>query len=103
MENMIKKIVDADNEAKTLEQNALKEKEELEMQIEDEAKQIYDKYMSEAEETVRRNNVNEENKARQQLIEIQKKQNSVKIKLQADFDRNSDKWVDEIVSRALAE
>ena len=62
-----------------------------------------DKYMSEAEETVRRNNVNEENKARQQLIEIQKKQNSVKIKLQADFDRNSDKWVDEIVSRALAE
>lgn len=103
MENMIKKIVDADNEAKTLEQNALKEKEELEKQIEDEAKQIYDKYMGEAEETVRRNNVNEENKARQQLIEIQKKQNSVKIKLQADFDRNSDKWVDEIVSRALAE
>lgn len=103
MENMIKKIVDADNEAKTLEQNALKEKEELEKQIEDEAKQIYDKHMSEAEETVRRNNVNEENKARQQLIEIQKKQNSVKIKLQADFDRNSDKWVDEIVSRALAE
>ena len=41
MENMIKKIVDADNEAKTLEQNALKEKEELEKQIEDEAKQIY--------------------------------------------------------------
>lgn len=102
MENMIKKIVDADNEAKALEQNALKEKEELEKQIEAEAKQIYDKYMSEAEETVRRNNVNEENKARQQLNEIKKKQNSVNIKLQADFDRNFDKWVDEIVSRALA-
>lgn len=102
MENMIKKIVDADNEAKTLEQNALKEKEELEKQIEDEAKQIYYKYMSEAEETVRRNNVNEENKARQQLNEIKKKQNSVNIKLKADFDFNCDKWVNEIVSRTIA-
>lgn len=103
MENMIKKIVDADNTAKALEQNALKEKEELEKQITVEAKQIYNKYMSEAEEAVKRNNINEENKARQQLNEIQKKQNSVKIKLQADFDRNCDKWVEEIVSRALAE
>lgn len=103
MENMIKIIVDADNDAKALEQNALKEKEELEKQIDDEAKRIYDKYMLEAEEIVKRNNSNEENKAKQQLNEIKNKQNSVSIKLQSDFDRNCDKWVDEIVSRTLAE
>ncbi|MCH5297192.1 MAG: hypothetical protein J1E85_05935 [Ruminococcus sp.] len=103
MENMIKKIVDADNEAKALEQAALQEKEELQKQIDDEAKKIYEKYMSDAEETVKRNNINEENKARQKLNEIKKKQSSVNIKLQADFEQNCDKWVDEIVSRTLAE
>lgn len=103
MENMIKKIVDADNEAKALEQSAIQEKESLEKQIECEAKAIYDKYMSDAEETVKRNNANEESKARQQLDEIKKKQSSVSIKLQSDFDQSCDKWVDEIVSRTLAE
>lgn len=103
MENMIKKIVDADNEAKALEQNALQEKEILSRQIDDEAKKIYEKYMSDAEETVSRNNTNEENKTRQQLDEIKKKQNSISIKLQSDFDQNFDRWVDEIVSRTLAE
>lgn len=103
MENMIKKIVDADNEAKALEQAAIQEKETLEKQIEEEAKAIYDKYMSDAEETVMRNNANEENKARQQLDEIRKKQGSLKIKLQSDFEQNCGKWVDEIVIRTLAE
>lgn len=103
MENMIKKIVDADNEAKALEQAAIQEKETLEKQIEEEAKAIYDKYMSDAEETVMRNNANEENKARQQLDEIRKKQGSLKIKLQSDFEQTCDKWVDEIVIRTLAE
>lgn len=103
MENMIKKIVDADNEAKALEQSALQDKEMLQKRIEDEAKKIYDKYMSDAEETVKRNNANEESKARKQLDEIKKKQSSVSIKLQSDFDQNCDKWVDEIVSRTLAE
>lgn len=103
MENMIKKIVDADNEAKAMEDIARKEKEEQSQKIEAEAKEIYSKYMSEAEKTVKRNNANEENKARQQWDEIQKKQNSVRIKLQSDYERNCDKWVDEIVSRTLAE
>ena len=103
MENMIKKIVEADNEAKALEQTALQEREMLSKQIEDEARKIYDKYMSDAEETAKRNNASEENKARQKLNEIKKKQSSVGIKLQADFEQNCNKWVDEIVSRTLSE
>ena len=48
MENMIKKIVDADNEAKAMEENALKEKEELSKKIDEETKKIYDSYMNDA-------------------------------------------------------
>lgn len=103
MENMIKKIVDADNEAKAMEDVTLKEKEKLSKQIEADAKRIYDKYMSDAEATIKRNNENEEKKAKQQWDEIQKKQNSVHIKLQSDFEQNCDKWVDELISRTLAQ
>lgn len=101
MENMIKKIVDADNEAKAIEEVTLKEKEELSKKIKDETKSIYDKYMSNAIETVKRNDINEEKKAEKQWQEIQNKQKSVNIKLQSDYEHNCDKWVDMIVKRTL--
>jgi hypothetical protein len=100
---MIKKIVDADNEAKAMEEVTLKEKEKLEKDIELETTRIYNKFMSDAESTVKRNNLNEEKKARQKWEEIQKKQNSVHIKLQSDFEQGCDKWVDKIVKRTLAQ
>ena len=49
MENMIKKIVDADNEAKAMEKDTLEEKEELSKTIEAETKKIYDDFMAKAE------------------------------------------------------
>ena len=85
MENMIKKIVDADNEAKAMEKDTLEEKEELSKTIEAETKKIYDDFMAKAEE------------------EIQSKHNSVHIKLDSDFRLNCDKWVDEIVKRTVAQ
>lgn len=101
MENMIKKIVDADNEAKEMEKNLAKEKSELNQKIEDEAKSIYDKYMSDALETVKQNDAVEERNAADQWKEIKAKQNSAHIKLQSDFENNCDKWVNEIVSRVI--
>ena len=101
MENMIKKIVDADNEAKAMEENALKEKEELSKKIDEETKKIYDSYMKDALETVKRNDSLEEKKAEKLWVEIQNKQKSAHIKLQSDYEQNCDKWVDAIVSRTL--
>ena len=57
MENMIKKIVDADNEAKAMEKDTLEEKEELSKTIEAETKKIYDDFMAKAEEVVKRNEI----------------------------------------------
>lgn len=100
---MIKKIVDADNEAKAMEEATLKEKEKLSKEIELEAQLIYDKYMSDAEKIVARNNENEEKRAEQKWKEINNKQNSVHIKLQSDYEQNCGKWVEEIVKRTLAQ
>ncbi|MEE1319294.1 MAG: hypothetical protein UHD05_07260 [Ruminococcus sp.] len=101
MENMIRKIVEADNEAKAIELETLKEKEELSKAIEEEAQKIYDKYMNEALETVKRNDLNEEKIAEKQWEEIQKKHKSAQIKLESDYELNCDKWVDTIVNRVL--
>lgn len=103
MENMIKKIVDADNEAKAMEKDTLEEKEELSKTIEAETKKIYDDFMAKAEEVVKRNDIQETKKAEQQWEEIQGKHNSVHIKLYSDFKLNCDKWVDEIVKRTVAQ
>ena len=103
VENMIKKIVDADNEAKAMEKDTLEEKEELSKTIEAETKKIYDDFMAKAEEVVKRNDIQETKKAEQQWEEIQSKHNSVHIKLDSDFKLNCDKWVDEIVKRTVAQ
>lgn len=101
MEDMIKKIVDADNEAKAMEEIALREKEELDKKIDDDIKKIYDKRMREALETVKRNDAQEEKQAEKRLEEIRSKQKSAHIKLRSDYERNCDKWVDAIVRRIL--
>ena len=80
MENMIKKIVDADNEAKAMEKDTLEEKEELSKTIEAETKKIYDDFMAKAEEVVKRNDIQETKKAEQQWEEIQGKHKS-KVKV----------------------
>ena len=87
MENMIKKIVDADNEAKAIGKGILlKKKKELSKTIEAETKKIYDDFMAKAEEVVKRNDIQETKKAEQQWEEIQGKHNSVHIKLDSDLN-----------------
>ena len=101
MEDMIRKIVYADNEAKALEEATLKEKEALENSIDEECKKIYDEYMNEALITAEKNDESEEKNAEERWNEVQQKQKSARTKLTADYERNCDKWVDEIVERVL--
>lgn len=101
MEDMIKKIVEADAEARANDEKNQQEKAELNEKIEAQAKQIYDSYMAKAEQTVRKNNAYEEKNAASQWAEIEKKSNSVLIKLRSDFEANCDVWSDEIVKRTI--
>ena len=103
MQDMIKRIVDADNEAKALEEANRKAAEQQKLKIEEEAKQIYEKYMSEAELEIVKNDMYLEKRYSRKLADVTAKQESAQIKLRADFEQNRDKWVDEIVSRVLAE
>lgn len=101
MQDMIKRIIDADNEAKRLAEKSRADSEKEKEKINQEVREIYDKYMNDAMEIVKRNDIHEEHKAEKQWNEILQKQHSTLIKLKADYEQNRDQWVDAIVSRVI--
>lgn len=101
MQDMIKRILEADNEAKVLEQKNRKAAEAEKQKIEREAEAIYQKYMEEAQAEIAKNNAYLEKRNARKLKDIAARQESALIKLRADYDRNRDRWIDEIVSRVI--
>ncbi|MBR1533002.1 MAG: hypothetical protein IJ639_01440 [Ruminococcus sp.] len=101
MQDMIRRIVEADNEAKALEEENLRATEEEKQRIEEEAAAIYKEYMDNAQEEIRKNDEHLQRKYARKLSDATAKQESVLIKLKADYDQNCDKWVDEIVERVI--
>lgn len=101
MQDMIRRIVEADNEAKALEEENIKATEKEKQRIEKEAESIYREYMDKAQEEIKKNDEHLRISYERKLSDASAKQESVLIKLKADYDRNCDKWVDEIVSRVI--
>ena len=101
MQDMIKRIIDADNEAKALEEKNRQSAETQKEKIERQSREMYDKYMAEAMETVHKNDAQEELKSEKAWLDVATRQHSAMIKLKSDFDNNRDRWVDEIVNRVI--
>ena len=98
---MIKRIIDADNEARRLAEKSRADSEREKEKIKKQARNIYDKYMAEAMETVKQNDIHEEHRAEKQWNEIMSRQHSTMIKLKSDYEQNRDIWVDAIVDRVI--
>ena len=101
MQDMIKRIIDADNEAKALEEKNRQSAETQKEKIERKSREMYEKYMAEAMETVRKNDAHEEMQFEKAWQDVAARQHSAMIKLRADYQNNRDRWVDEIVSRVI--
>lgn len=101
MQDMIKKIIEADSKAKQLDETYRKAAEKEKQKIDDEAAAIYRKYMNDAKDEIARNDAYLDKRFERKLTEISAKQESLLIKLRADYEQNRDKWVDEIVSRVV--
>ena len=101
MQDMIKRIVEADNEAKALEEANKKAAEREKLKIEEQAKAIYQEYMDEAQKTIEKNDAYLEKRFARKLTDVNAKQESTLIKMRADYESNRDRWVDEIVSRVI--
>lgn len=101
MQDMIRRIVEADSEAKALEEENRKSAEEEKIKIDRQAEEIYKQYMDEAQFEIKKNEEHLHRKYERKLSGATAKQESTLIKLKADFELNCDKWVDEIVSRVI--
>ncbi|MBR1731553.1 MAG: hypothetical protein IJ725_03885 [Ruminococcus sp.] len=102
MQDMIRRIVEADNEAKALEARNRKTAEEEKKKIEEEAEAIYQKHMDDAQEEIARNSAYLEKRTERNLEEVAAKQESAMIKLKADYEQNRDRWVNEIFNRVIS-
>lgn len=98
---MIKRIVEADTEARALEESNQRAIEKEKERIEERAAAIYRKYMSDAEDEIAKDKTYVDKLFERKLSDVTAKQESALIKLKADYEQNRDKWVDEIVSRVI--
>lgn len=101
MQDMIRRIVEADNEAKALEEANRKAAEQEKKKIETRADAIYKDYMDEAQKEIEKNEAYLEKRMERKLAEINAKHESALIKLRSDYEQNRDRWVDEIFNRVV--
>ncbi|MBQ3416616.1 MAG: hypothetical protein IJH32_02120 [Ruminococcus sp.] len=98
---MIKRIVEADNEAKALEESNQKAAAKEKQRIENEAKAIYQRYMDEAKAEIAKDDAYLEKLYQKKLSEITAKQENTMAQLKADFEQNREIWIDQLVSRVI--
>ena len=96
MQDMIRKIVEADTEAKAMDEANRKSAEEEKRKIEQEAAALYNSYMESAKREIVKNNAYLEKRYFKRWTDI-----TAMIKLRMDYEQNCDRWVDEIVRRVL--
>ena len=101
MQDMIKRIVEADNEARALEEANKQAAEKQKQRIEEEARAIYQKHMDDAQAEIARNDAYLDKRFSRKLTTVSAKQASALITLRSDYEQNRDRWVDEIVSRVV--
>ncbi|MBU5462901.1 hypothetical protein [Lachnoclostridium sp. MSJ-17] len=101
MQDMIRKIVQADTEAKAMDEANRKNAEEEKRRIEAEAAAIYESYMESAKREIAKNNAYLEKRYYKKWTDITARQASSLIKLRMDYEQNCDRWVDDIVQRVL--
>lgn len=101
MNDLIKKLIDIDKKAQTLDADATKVKENLENDIKKEASAIEDKYMAEAENIIDKEVSLIKTKYENEWEVEEKQRNAILEKLNNNFNNNCDKWVDKIVSDIL--
>ncbi|MBR2109248.1 MAG: hypothetical protein IJ932_04790 [Ruminococcus sp.] len=102
MQDVIKKLVDIDEQAKVFNEETNKEKEKLEVQIQEDAEKIYEKYMSDAKVEVEteKKKIDADGAAKFEQGEARRKEQAQVLKNK--FDANADKWVEQIVESVIS-
>ena len=101
MQDMLKKIIEMDEQARLVKEQANKEKIATEKEIIETKKRIYDDYIERAKERVRKNLEVDKANCEKSWEATSKKHSSIISELETTDKENHDKWVNEIVARVI--
>ena len=103
MQDMIKKIVDMDEKAQEITEEAKRSKALSAQEIAETKEQIRENYLVRARKRIELNRIQEKNQARQILADAEKKYEVQLIKMQELYRQQGGNWVDAIVGRVIGE
>ena len=103
MQDMIKKIVDMDEKAQEITEEAKRSKALSAQEIAETKERIRENYLARARKRIELNRIQEKNQARQILADAEKKYEVQLIKMQELYRQQGGNWVDAIVGRGIGE
>ncbi|MBE6823783.1 MAG: hypothetical protein E7513_00390 [Ruminococcaceae bacterium] len=101
MQDMLKKIIEMDEQARLVKEKAQLEKAATEKEIIETKKKIYDDYIERAKERVKKNLEVDKANAQKEWELTKAKHHSAMVQLDAMYEQNCDKWVDKIVDSVI--
>lgn len=101
MQDMLKKIIEMDEQARLVKEQAQQEKAATEQEIIDTKQRIYNEYIERAKIRVEKNLEVDRANAQKKWEETLKKNEEIKNELDSSYEENAQKWAQEIVSRVL--
>ncbi len=101
MQDMLKKIIEMDEQARLVKEQAQSEKAATEKEIIQTKQKIYNDYIERAKDRVRKNLEVDKANAEKEWEITKAKHHSALVELDAMYKENCDKWVDEIVSNVI--
>lgn len=103
MQDMIKKIVDMDEKAQEITEEAKRSKAFSAQEIAEKKEQIRENYLARARKRIELNRIQEKKQASQVLAEAEKKYDIQLQKMQERHAQQGDAWVNAIVGRVIGE
>lgn len=96
MQDMLSKIIEMDEKARKINEQAQLDLKNSEEEIGKLKQQIYDDYIERAKDRIEKNIAVDKERAEERREKFQKQIAATKAQLQKTFDENREKWVDEI-------
>lgn len=103
MQDMLKKIIEMDEQARLVKEKAEKDKAATQQEIIKVKQQIYDDYINRAKERVEKNLTADKADAEKSWKITKAKHEAVLAELESADKENHDKWVQEIFNRVIAD
>jgi transposase len=101
MQDLLKRIIEMDEQARKIEQQAKNEKLRSETEVEQLKEQIYNDYIVRAKDRVEKNIAVDRENADKRYAQAQQHSEEMKQEMNRLYQQNKDSWVEEIVKRAI--